>query len=270
MGEDHRAEVRQFSRLRPLAESLAALRFLTRLPIPFGRTLDMPPLAVAMRFFPVAGALIGLITAGVLVFGARLGLPALLAATAALAATALVTGALHEDGLADVADGFAGGSTREERLEIMQDSRIGAFGTIGLIIVYLARASVLEQIYYKPAAAAIAVICAAAAFSRALIVDLMWATRPARSTGLSVMAGRPTRPDALFALLIGGIGAFLIGAWATSAGYAIIAIVAAGLVLAAMRALAMRKIGGQTGDVCGAAQVVTELAMLGVFAATFS
>jgi adenosylcobinamide-GDP ribazoletransferase len=257
-----------FRDIRPLAEFLAAFSFLTRIPLPFSRTVDLPPLATAMRLFPIAGAIIGGITALPLILGHWLGLPALLSACLALGMSALVTGALHEDGLSDVADGFWGGSTREQRLAIMDDSRIGTYGTIALAITYLARASILEQLFYQPALTAMIVLAAAAAFSRALIVDLMWATRPARSSGLSHMAGRPTRPDALFALLLGGIGSFAATAYVLSAERAAIAIVAAGLMLAIMRALAMAKIGGQTGDVCGATQVMTELAMLCVFAAT--
>jgi hypothetical protein len=128
-------------KIRPFAETLLALSFLTRLPIPFVRTLDMPPLAQAMRFFPLAGALIGCISAGVLIGANMLGLPSLLAAVIALSVGTLVTGALHEDGLADVADGFGGGKTREARLEIMRDSRIGTYGTIALVLSYIGRAA---------------------------------------------------------------------------------------------------------------------------------
>ena len=108
-------------KIRPFAETLVALRFLTRLPIPFVRTLDLPPLAEGMRFFPLAGAIIGAIASATLIGANMLGLPSLLAAALALAVGVLVTGALHEDGLADVADGFGGGRSREDRLDIMRD-----------------------------------------------------------------------------------------------------------------------------------------------------
>ena len=133
-------------KIRPFAETLAALHFLTRLPIPFVRTLDLPPLAEAMRFFPLAGAIIGAIISAVLIGANMLGLPSLLAAALALAAGVLVTGALHEDGLADVADGFGGGRTREHRLEIMRDSRIGTYGTIALCLTFIARAAIYETL----------------------------------------------------------------------------------------------------------------------------
>ena len=100
------------------------------------------------------------------------------------------------------------------------------------------------------------------------MVDLLWATRPARSDGLSVFAGRPGKRSALFSLLTGGIGAAFAVGLALSPEIAVVAIIAAGIVLAGLRALAMRKIGGQTGDVCGAVQVLTELTMLTIYAAT--
>ncbi len=249
--------------LRPFAEFLLALSFLTRLPVPFLRTIDMPPLATAMRLFPVAGLVVGAITGLVLVAGKLAGVPALLAGAAALAVTALATGALHEDGLADVADGFGGGQSAEQRLEIMRDSRIGAYGTIALIIAFLARAAILEELYYRSPTAIVLVLMAAAAFSRALMVDLLWATRPARSDGLSVFAGRPAKGDALIALASGGGIALLAIAYSLSLQTAIFALVAGGLGLGLVRTIAMRKIGGQTGDVCGAAQVISEIAILG-------
>lgn len=247
---------------RPFSELLLALSFLTRLPLPFLRTIDLPPMTHAMRMFPVAGAIIGAIS-GLFLLAARwCNLPAMLAVAVALALTALLTGALHEDGLSDVADGFGGGATVEQRLDIMRDSRIGAYGTIALICVFLARASVYIELYYKAPLDVVLVLAAAGAVSRALVVDLLWATRPARTDGLSVMAGRPDRFDALVALCLGGLFALFALSSAISPMAAVAGLVAAGLALGIVRALAMWKIGGQTGDVCGAAQVVSELALL--------
>lgn len=246
----------------PFSGLLLALSFLTRLPIPLLRTLDLPPLSRAMRMFPVAGAIIGAFSTGFLVIAKWLGLPAMLAATVALALTALMTGALHEDGLSDVADGFGGGATVEDRLNIMRDSRIGAYGTIALITVFMARAAIYIELYYKTPIVMLLVLASAAAFSRSLVVDLLWATRPARSDGLSVMAGRPDKADALIALGLGGAFALFAISTAVSPKAAVFGLAAGGLSLGVIRALAMRKIGGQTGDVCGAAQVVCEIAML--------
>jgi adenosylcobinamide-GDP ribazoletransferase len=255
------------ARFRPFASFLVSLRFLTRLPVPFVRTVDPPRLRDSMAMFPVVGLLVGAITGGALILANMAGLPDLFCALFALGLTAMVTGAFHEDGLSDVADGFGGGITREERLEIMKDSRIGAYGTLALILFVMGRASLLTALLDLPPSAILALSAGAAAFSRALMVDLLSTTRPARSNGLSVLAGQPSRRTGLAAIVIGGLAAGL-GAYAfLSLTVALLALGAAGLVLGAVRALAMRKIGGQTGDVCGAAQVVAETAMLAVFAA---
>jgi adenosylcobinamide-GDP ribazoletransferase len=257
-------------RFRPFASFLVCLRFLTQLPVPFVRTVDPPRLKDSMAMFPVVGLLVGAITGGALVLANMAGLPDLFCALFALAITAMVTGAFHEDGLADVADGFGGGTTREERLDIMKDSRIGAYGTLILVIAVGARASLLTALLDLPPEAIMALAAGAAAFSRALMVDLLSTTRPARSSGLSVLAGQPTRQTGLLALAIGGLAAGLAAHSFLSWRVALLSLAAAGLALGAVRALAMRKIGGQTGDVCGAAQVMSETAMLVVFAAAVS
>jgi len=244
-----------------------ALRFLTRLPVPFVRTVDPPPLKESMAMFPVVGALVGGFSAAGLILANMAGLPDLFCALLALAISAYITGALHEDGLADVADGFGGGHTREDRLEIMKDSRIGAYGTLALVIIIPARAALLAALLSLPAYAVLVLVAGAAAFSRSLMVDLLSSTRPARSDGLATLAGQPGRRTALLAIAIGSLAAGL-GAWSIlSWGAAVLGLIAALLALASLRALAMRKIGGQTGDVCGAGQVMAETAMLAVYAA---
>jgi adenosylcobinamide-GDP ribazoletransferase len=152
----------------------------------------------------------------------------------------------------------------------MKDSRIGAYGTLTLIITVMARASLLTALLDLSPPGTAVLMAGAAAFSRALVVDLLWATRPARPNGLSVLAGQPGRGTTLMALAIGGIGAGVGGSLVLSPEAGVLALVAAGLALAMVRALAMRKIGGQTGDVCGAGQVMSETAMLAVYAAAVS
>lgn len=267
-GFEPRSEYRR--RMRPFASFLVALRFLTRLPVPFVRTLDPPPLRDSMAMFPVVGAVAGAISAAALLLANFAALPDLFCGVFALAVGAAITGAFHEDGLADVADGFGGGHTREDRLEIMKDSRIGTYGTLTLFLILLARCSLYTALLDLPPLAVVGLMAGAAAFSRALMVDLMWATRPARSTGLSALAGQPSRSTTLAALAIGGISAGASGSILLSLQAGVVALVAAGLTLALLRALAMRKIGGQTGDVCGAGQVLSETAMLAVYAATIS
>ena len=256
--------------IRPVAWVLVSMRFLTRLPVPFVRTIDPPPLHQAMAMFPVVGALVGALSAGALVLSNMTGLPDLFSAAFALAVAAILTGALHEDGLADVADAFGGGKSREHRLDILRDSRIGAYGTLTLCLTLVARASLLTAMLDLPPLTCIALMAGAAAFSRALMVDLLWATRPARSDGLSVMVGRPSRNTTLAALAIGGVGAGAAGGLLLSPASGVLALVAAGIAMAMVRELAMRKIGGQTGDVCGAGQVMADTAMLTVYAATVS
>jgi adenosylcobinamide-GDP ribazoletransferase len=257
-------------RFRPFASFLVSLRFLTRLPVPFVKTVDPPRLKDAMQMFPIVGLIVGAITGGVLILGELLNLPDLFCGFLALGAGLLITGAFHEDGLADVADGFGGGATHEERLAIMRDSRIGAFGTLALVIVIPARAVLLAALLMLPPAAIVALLAGAAAFSRALMVDLLSTTRPARSNGLSVLAGQPSRSTGLAAIAIGGLAAGLAASVYLSWQAAIVALIAALLALGTLRAQAMRKIGGQTGDVCGAGQVLSETAMLAVFAAAMS
>ena len=270
MSDDLEPRSETWRGFRPFAEFLVAVRFLTRLPVPFVRRLDPPPLHAAMSMFPLAGALVGAITGAILVLSSLAGLPDLFSATAALAANALLTGAFHEDGLSDVADGFGGGHTREQRLDIMRDSRIGAYGALALCLATLARASLFTSLLNLPPLGTIALLAGAAAFSRALMVDLLWATRPARSDGLSVMAGRPSRNTTLLALTLGGLVAGTVGSIVLAPAAGAVALIAAGIALAIVRAVAMAKIGGQTGDVCGSGQVMAEIAMLAVYAATVS
>jgi adenosylcobinamide-GDP ribazoletransferase len=250
--------------VRPFAELLLSLSFLTRLPIPFLRTLDLPPLANAMRFFAVAGALIGFVTAGILHGLVFLHVPSFLAAIITCSVIALLTGALHEDGLSDSFDGLFGGKTRERRLEIMRDSRIGTYGAIALGLAILMRVGAFESLIQLPFWKLTLILSASAAFSRAMMVDLMWASKAARSDGLSNFAGRPSRNTALFAISTGGALALCAGLHF----HGVIAILAAAAITGLFRRLATRLIGGQTGDICGAVQVLSELAMLTVYAST--
>ena len=254
-------------RFRPFAEILLSLQFLTRLPIPFARTIDPVPLAQAMRFFSVAGALIAGST-GLVFLGLRLlHVPAFVAAAITVATGMMITGALHEDGLADSSDGLFGGKTREERLEIMRDSRIGSYGASALILALLMRVALLQSLGELPALPLLTILASAGAFSRAMMVDLLWATRPARRDGLSALAGRPTRATAFFAIVTGGALVIAAGFEIDHTESGLIAIAVATAITGLIRALASRLLGGQTGDVCGATQVLSELGLLTVFAA---
>ena len=252
---------------RPFAEVLVSLRFLTRIPIPFMRTIDPPNLAQSMRFFGVAGGLIGALNGLCLVAFNGLHLPAMMAAILTCGFGLVVTGALHEDGLADAADGLFGGRDQQQRLYIMKDSRIGTFGASALIIALLLRLSAYVALVALPGYIVVLVLAATGAFSRAMVVDMMWATKPARSDGLSVTAGRPGRNSALFAIITAG--AFTLYACAfVRADAGIFGLAAAGFLTALSRRLTLRLLGGQTGDICGAVQVISELGMLVAVVAT--
>jgi adenosylcobinamide-GDP ribazoletransferase len=229
--------------------------FCTRLPLARSRPFADGEIARAAWAFPLAGVVVGIIGAVIYVVAARAGVPPWPAAALAVAATLIVTGALHEDGLADTADGF-GGATRDTKLAMMRDSRIGTYGVCALILSFLLRVGAIASLA-DPAAVAAALIGANAA-ARALPPLLMFFLPPARNDGLSHAAGAPTRETAAagaalgFLILLGCVG---------FAPAAVTAIVLA-IVFAIVTRLSAAQIGGQTGDVCGAVEQVGEIAVL--------
>jgi adenosylcobinamide-GDP ribazoletransferase len=244
-------------------EFLAAMSFLTRLPLARwsgGRALsDMlapPSLATAAWAFPLVGLVIGAIGGIAYGLATAVAVPALAAALIAVAATALVTGALHEDGLADTADGFGGGATREEKLAIMRDSRTGAFGVLALLFSVGLRAAAIAEIGTRWHV--LAALIAAHALSRGVLPAAMRRLDPARSDGLGAGAGRPDQSHVWVALGL----ALILAIIGTGLRAGIGAAVAAALVAAAIAWLAQRQIGGQTGDVLGAIEQGAETAAL--------
>lgn len=185
-----------------------------------------------------------------------LGLAPLLCAVLTIAATLLVTGALHEDGLADTADGFGGGTTRERKLAIMRDSRIGTYGVCALFVALSVRVASLT-ILAEPSLVAPALVAAHVA-ARAPLPLLLNLLPPARADGLSAGAGRPSRGRALVAMLIGvAMLAVLLPPLKALLGAVLL-----GAVCVGMAWLSMRQIGGQTGDVAGALEQVAEALIL--------
>jgi adenosylcobinamide-GDP ribazoletransferase len=185
----------------------------------------------------------------------------------ALAVGALLTGGLHEDGLADVADGFGGGRTRERKLEIMRDSRIGSYGVMALVLALLVKASAIAAMLQADLLGALLGLIAAGAVSRAAMVWLLAVAPAARSDGLGSGAGMPDTNAMSVALGIGAVVAVI--AIGIAAGPWAVLVVAAVSVITALllRTLALKQIGGQTGDVCGAMQIVTETAFLAALSA---
>lgn len=233
-----------------IGDIAAAFGLLTRLPVP----VQAPPRPDAAWAWPLAGAGVAALGAALAAAAMALGLPAEPAAALALGLCAMLTGGLHEDGLADCADGFFGGHTRERRLVIMKDSAIGSFGALALVVVTLIRWSALAAVI---AAGHWGVVIAIGALSRAPMAVLIHALPNARGSGLSKAVGRPSRRAVAGA---GGVAVVLVLATAGWAGFGMILMVAIATLWLAR--LAQARIGGQTGDVLGAAQQLAEAAAL--------
>jgi adenosylcobinamide-GDP ribazoletransferase len=233
-----------------------AVLFSTRLPLAHGSPFAGADLARAMWALPIAGALVGGLGALVYWVAFRLGLAPLICATLTMAATMLATGCLHEDGLADTADGFGVRAERERKLAIMRDSRTGTYGACALALSTLLRASALA-VLAEPALVAPALI-AAHAGGRAILPLFLYLVPPARKDGLSASAGRPPLARAITAAAIGG--AIMAAALGLRAGATAALLLAAAF--AGMAQLARRQIGGQTGDVAGALEQAGEALVL--------
>ncbi len=241
-----------YSELVRPADVMESVTFLTRLPVP-------APVhhrgAGASWAWPVAGALVGLCGATAATLALWAGLPAGAAAGLALAAQALATGALHEDGLADSVDGLWGSGARARRLEIMRDSRIGSFGALTLTLSVLLRWTALSALLvdggiWGP-------LVAAGALSRWPMAWMLGALPSARHDGLSRLVGQPKSST----LALGGAIAFALAVLAAGWSAAVAAV--AVLVVAGSWVVVVRsRLGGQTGDTCGAAQQLSEVAAL--------
>ncbi len=226
---------------------------LTRLPLPHLPTAAFDRAAQAVWAYPLIGVAVGAVGGMTGTLALFLGLPDAAAAALALAAMMLISGAMHEDGLADVCDGFWGAMAPARRLEIMRDSHIGTYGVLALVIVGLLRWTALGAVL----AGGMAPLIAAAALSRGLMPGIMALMPHARRDGLSQSVGRPGAGVAMLAFGIGTAVALITLGWV-----GIAAILCASGAALAIALLAHRKIGGQTGDVLGAAQQISETAIL--------
>jgi adenosylcobinamide-GDP ribazoletransferase len=240
-----------------------AVAFLTRLPIPRPQGASPENFVRAHRLFPAVGAAIGG-TVGLLCLGLRaIGLPDLAAAALALGASALLTGALHEDGLADVADGFGGGRDPAAKLEIMRDSRLGSYGALMLLVIFVAKVSALAAL---PDAFVVQGLIAAHALARGVLPFMAMSLPYARKDGLAANAGRPDFATAATAGASALIIAWLVLPWRE----AFCSALAAAACALGMAWLAKRQIGGQTGDVLGGAEQLGETAILLLLAAALA
>jgi len=242
-----------------------ALAFATRLPLP--DTVPQAPLVRALRTLPAAGAIIGAVTAIVYLLASAVGLQPQLAGSVALGVQAWITGALHEDGLADFADGIGGGSSRERKLAIMRDSRIGTFGVLALVFVVLCKVLAVGAAGAVSGQFAVAALITAGTLSRLAPVLLLHRLPPARLEGMSYRVGCPDQKTvaeaAITALAVAGLLALAVGGAAT----VLAAFLASAVAYWAVESLSRRHLGGQTGDAAGAAEQVVELAVLLAFAA---
>lgn len=247
-----------------LTDTGRAVAFLSRLPVP-DRFFDGETGAISdtARSFPLAGVVIALPASAVLLVILAAGVPHLFASTIALVVLLLVTGALHEDGLADCTDGFGGGSNRQRVLDIMKDSAVGAYGAIAVMMSLMLRVTGIAAVAdaATPWAAALAVGGVAVVSRSAMVWH--WHVLPgARTDGVANAAGRPDGGRTWFALVSGAIlGAFLV---APAAGIFGIVMVLATTSVACLgfTGLVRRRIQGHTGDTIGATQQVCEVAAL--------
>jgi adenosylcobinamide-GDP ribazoletransferase len=238
-------------------EFVDAVQFLTRIPIEVsGRR---PSVGRAMPWFPVVGALVGALVGGA-VAALWYGVPPLVAATVAIALGLLVTGAFHEDGLGDVADAFAGGTTIERRLQILKDPRQGTYGVCAIAAALLVRVACVASM--PGPGAMFATLVAAGTLGRASSLLLAATVPAATDDGLAASAaGELSSLGAWISIAAAvGITAVAVGWWAAP-----LALAAGGAALV-VGALASSKIGGVNGDVLGATEVISECLCLVVAA----
>jgi adenosylcobinamide-GDP ribazoletransferase len=231
---------------------LGAISFLTIVPV---RTKVAPP-GRSAALFPLVGAMLGVAGAEIFVTAAR-AIPVSLAALLTVAFWVLISGVLHEDGLADVADALRAGRSQESMLAILKDSRIGTFGAVAIVLSFLARWQAIEQLGDSRV---IQIFVAAQAVPRAAMVALAWISRPV-GTGLGLaFSSTLTTPAALIAIVQGIVAAFLCG---PRSGIVIVA--GSYAVIRVARWYFYRRIGGVNGDCLGATEQILEIFILVLF-----
>jgi adenosylcobinamide-GDP ribazoletransferase len=240
---------------RPRAGFAEAVAFLTRIPVG-QHSAGARQLADSAWAFPLVGAGIGAVAAFVLLVAQLLGLGDWPSALLSVLAGLLLTGAIHEDGLADTADGALGGHDRDSKLAIMRDSRHGTYGVLAIVLSVGLRAAALAQIG-EAVHAGLALVAAHAA-SRAVLPVAMSVLPPARDGGLGATAGRPTMAAVFSAAAI----AVAVGLTSLGPLRGAVALALAAAASYAAAASVRRQIGGYTGDVLGAFQQIAEIVIL--------
>ena len=247
---------------REAARYFAAQQFLTRLPTPGWIEYEPGGLARAARYFPLVGLIVGGLSALIWMIFAPVA-PAPLAAGLALAVLILTTGALHEDGFADCCDGLGGGAGREKALEIMRDSRIGAYGAIGLVMTIGFRWAALGGLDVAAGAAALLL---APVLGRGAMVVLLAFGAYARPDGAArdVKDG-VTRPELAVALAICAVTAIIFAGW-----IGLFALAAMLIAAALWLVWLTHRLGGYTGDGLGAAEQIAQIITFLCLAAAWS
>ena len=241
-----------------------ALQFFTRIPVPrwVGHTAEQ--LNQAARYFPLVGALVGTV-AGLVLWLAAQGLPLSVALLLSMAVGIWLTGAFHEDGLSDYADGMGGGYTREKILAIMKDSRVGAYGVIALVLVLLLKYEALLALANRYTLLQMgAVLVAAHTLSRMLALGVMrWLpyVREDETARAKPLAQQLSVASAVIALLTGVLALTLLYFYGVNL-FNIINMLLISTALLLLLARQMRKqLGGYTGDCLGAVQQITEVGL---------
>ncbi|HVY20519.1 MAG TPA: adenosylcobinamide-GDP ribazoletransferase [Bauldia sp.] len=246
-----------------IAELRSASIFLTRVPPRYvgASPTEVPDFRHAARVFPVVGAAVGLAGGVVLLVANTLGMSALVCAGLAIATTAIVTGSLHEDGLADATDSL-GGATTEKKLAIMDDSRVGTYGAVALILSIVLRVAALAAVAVISPLSAALVLIAAEAVSRAALVRLWHDLPAARLGGLSNDAGVPDQNAMLVAIAVAAVIAVVLGLPAVGLWPTILAGTLAIVATYVVIRVTARTLGGRTGDTLGACQQAAVVAFL--------
>lgn len=246
--------------------------FLTRIPVPevsgsddkkldsedvneSKKSTKITPMGRAVRAFPLVGVLIGIFGGVVFAITDLLGLPTLVASMIAIASMIFVTGALHEDGLADMVDGLGGGKNRKQKLSIMRDSRIGAYGVIALVLVLGAKVGALTDL--ENIGLVISALICASAFSRAVLPAMMRWMPTAHVDGLGAGAGKPPADAVWTGLAIAVIFSVCLLTWS-----GVVALLISSFSAFSVAFFVRRQLGGHTGDVLGATQQIAELIFL--------
>jgi len=256
--------------LHELRLAAVALQFLTRVPVPRWVGFEPAWLHQCVRHFPLVGALVG--AWGACVLWAALWLwPPLVSAVLSLIATVWLTGAFHEDGLADTCDGLGGSVSRERSLEIMKDSRIGTYGAVALVLALGLKVALIEALTATDVAMALTALVWSHAASRVAPVALVWRlpyagdAEHAKAKPLATQVSGGGVAVAVAWMLVISMGAW----WACDAGSRStllralgLSIAAAALAAAACGRWLRRRLGGFTGDTLGATQQIVEGACL--------